>query len=176
VNQTNPQEFDSNMLFRIVTLAAVAALTTTVPAFSQSASASMSDEMHMKVLVNKDPTGLALQGYDPVAFFTQKRPVAGSPDITASYQGATYHFSTIDNKKVFEQAPEEYAPAFGGFCAYAVSQGGTAPVDISTWQILHGRLVLNKNPDVARSFNQDREARYQKAVANWPGIVEKKGM
>jgi YHS domain-containing protein len=164
------------MLFRIVTLAAIATLTTTVPVFSQSASASMSDDMHMKVLVNQDRSGLALQGYDPVAFFTQNQPVAGSPDITASHQGATYRFSSIDNKKVFEQEPDKYAPAFGGYCAYAVSEGSTAPVDISTWQLLHGRLVLNKNPDIARLFNKDREGRYQKAVTNWPGIVEKKGM
>jgi YHS domain-containing protein len=164
------------MLFRIVTLAAVATLTTTVPVFSQSASASMSDDMHMKVLVNQDRSGLALQGYDPVAFFTQNRPVAGSPDITASHQGAIYRFSSIDNKKVFEQEPDKYAPAFGGYCAYAVSEGTTAPVDVTTFQILHGRLVLNKNHDILELFNQDREPRYQKAITNWPGIVEKKGM
>ncbi|HEX9892762.1 MAG TPA: YHS domain-containing (seleno)protein [Gemmatimonadales bacterium] len=157
------------MLFRVASVLALTAAAAAFPARAQSTAPST------KVLVNTNQEGLALQGYDPVAFFTQNHPVVGLPEITAVHRGATYRFSSTEHRALFQQEPGKYEPAFGGFCAYAVSQGGTAPVDVSTFQILHGRLVLNKNPDVLELFNRDREERYRKAEANWPGIVEKKG-
>jgi YHS domain-containing protein len=128
-----------------------------------------------KVLVNTDTDRLALQGYDPVAFFTQQRPVPGLAAITAEYGGALYRFSSAEHRTLFEQDPMKYEPAFGGYCAYAVSQGGIAPVDVTTFQFIEGRLVLNKNPEVLELFNRERDARYRKATANWPGIVERRG-
>lgn len=128
-----------------------------------------------KVLVNTDKERLALQGYDPVAFFTQQRPVPGLPELTAEYRGARYRFSSAEHKALFEQDPLKYEPAFGGYCAYAVSQGGIAPVDVSTFQFIEGRLVLNKNPDVLELFNRERDERYRKATANWPEIVNRRG-
>jgi YHS domain-containing protein len=128
-----------------------------------------------KVLVNTDKDRLALQGYDPVAFFTRQRPVPGRADISAEYQGALYRFSSEEHRALFEQDPVKYAPAFGGYCAYAVSQGGIAPVDVTTFQLIEGRLVLNKNPEVLELFNRERDERYRKATANWPEIVERRG-
>lgn len=131
--------------------------------------------LQAKTLVNNE-SGLALQGYDPVAFFTDGKPVLGEAAITASYEGATYRFATADHKAAFEKEPAKYAPAFGGYCAYGVAVGGLYPVKIETWQILDGRLVLNKTLDVKAEFDKDRAGNLKKADGNWPGLVEKKGM
>jgi YHS domain-containing protein len=130
---------------------------------------------YAKDLVNVDPAGLALQGYDPVAFFSDGKAVSGKADLTALYQGATYRFATEQHQATFNQDPARYAPAFGGFCAYAVSQGHTAPVEIDTWQILDGRLLLNYNLKVKGMFDADRQANVKKADSNWPNLVEKQG-
>ena len=131
--------------------------------------------VHAKELVNVDSAGLALQGYDPVAFFADGKAVPGKADLTAMYQGATYRFSTEQHKAAFNQDPAHYAPAYGGFCAYAVSQDHTAPVEIDTWQILNGRLLLNYNLKVKRMFDAERDANVKKADSNWPNLVEKQG-
>lgn len=127
------------------------------------------------VLVNSDKSGLALQGYDPVAFFTMNRPVAGSETITSILHGVTYRFSTAEHKALFDKDPARYEPAFGGYCAYGVSQGGLFPVEVETFQILNGRLVLNKNQRVKEAFDKDRDRLYRRAEAEWPKLVEKKG-
>jgi len=128
-----------------------------------------------QVLVNTDESGLALQGYDPVAFFTAGRPIEGTAQWQAVFRGATYRFSNAEHKALFEKDPQKYEPAFGGYCAYGVSQGGLFPIDVTTFQVLHGRLVLNKNPKVRELFDQDREGRFRMAEEKWPGLVAKKG-
>ena len=82
---------------------------------------------------------VALSGYDPVAFFTDAKPMNGDPGINAGFQGATYFFVSKEHKKMFEANPAKYAPQTGGFCAYGVSVGALFPVDISTWQIRDGK-------------------------------------
>src|SRR6266852_8746439 len=84
----------------------------------------------------------AVSGYDPVAFFTDAKPVNGSPFITAEYQGATYFFASEEHKKMFTEHADRYAPQFGGFCAYGVALGKLFPVDINTWQVRDGKLYL----------------------------------
>ena len=130
-----------------------------------------------KDLVN---TGLfsnvALKGHDPVAFFTESAAVKGKKSITADYQGATYRFSTEEHRRLFEVDPERYAPAFGGYCAYAVgAKNSLVGVDIDTWQIVDGRLILNYNEDVKRMFNADLARLLAEADNNWPGLVAAKG-
>lgn len=114
----------------------------------------------------------AVNGFDPVAFFTDSKPVNGSPFITAEHQGATYYFATEEHKKLFAANPEKYAPQFGGFCAFGVAEGKLFPVDISTWQVRDGKLYLNLNPDVLKAFNADLEGKLAKATQNWPGLVK----
>lgn len=128
-----------------------------------------------KILVNVNAKGVALQGYDPVAFFSNEHPAKGDPSIITRHAGATYWFATSENKATFEAAPERYVPAFGGYCAYGASNGYAAPVEIDTWQIVDGRLLLNYNKSIRRKFDADRAAYLRKADANWPGIVEKEG-
>jgi len=117
----------------------------------------------------------ALSGYDPVAFFTDSKPVNGSPFIAEEHQGATYFFATEEHKKLFTEDPDKYVPQFGGFCAYGVSVGKLFPVDITTWQVRDGKLYLNLNGDVLKKFNADFDGNVAKADQNWPGLVKKKG-
>ena len=113
----------------------------------------------------------ALSGYDPVAFFTDSRPVNGSPAITATHQGATYFFASEEHKNLFVRSPDKYVPRYGGFCAYGVALGKLFPVDINTWQVRNGKLYLNLNSEVLKEFNAQFEANVVKADKNWPGLV-----
>ena len=117
----------------------------------------------------------AIDGFDPVAFFTDSRPVNGSPFINATYQGAVYFFATEEHKASFEKSPEKYAPQFGGFCASGVGVNRLLPVDISTWQIHDGKLYLNLNADVSKQFNMDIDSKIARAEKNWPALVATNG-
>jgi YHS domain-containing protein len=117
----------------------------------------------------------AVSGYDTVAFFTEAKPVNGSPFIAAEYQGATYYFATEEHKALFTASPDKYAPQCGGFCAYGVGLGKLFPVDINTWQVRNGKLYLNLNADILKKFNADFDGNVAKAEKNWPGLVKKKG-
>ena len=128
-----------------------------------------------KDLVNAEDSGLGLQGYDPVAFFTVGEPTEGQESITATHRGATYRFASAENQSMFEEDPDKYAPQFGGHCSYGASKGALFPVEIQTWQIYDGRLMLNKNMDVRKLFDQDKDGTLADADENWPGLVEKHG-
>lgn len=128
-----------------------------------------------KTLLNLDKSGLALQGYDPVAFFTQKKPVKGNPEFKAVRNGAAYYFASAENKDLFEKDPGKYEPAFGGYCAYGVSRGALAPIKIEAWQMLNGRLLMQKNESIRDAFNKDPQGNFRKADGNWPGLVNSKG-
>jgi hypothetical protein len=121
-------------------------------------------------------SGFALDGYDPVAFFTEGTPAHGNPGITAAHKGATYMFASKSHKEMFTQNPEKYLPQYGGYCAYGVAVGALFPVDINTWQIRNGKLYLNLNPDVLALFNQDVEGYIAKAEKQWPDLVRKHQM
>ena len=115
----------------------------------------------------------AVSGYDTVAFFTDAKPVNGSPFISAEHQAATYFFATEEHKKLFAENPDKYVPQFGGFCAFGVALGKLFPVDINTWQVRDGKLYLNLNPDILKKFNADFADNVVKADKNWPGLVKK---
>jgi YHS domain-containing protein len=115
----------------------------------------------------------AVSGYDTVAFFTEAKPVNGSPFITVEHQGATYYFANEEHKALFTANPDKYVPQFGGFCSFGVSIDKLLPVDISTWQVRDDKLYLNLNHDILKKFNADFDGSVAKATANWPGLVEK---
>ncbi|MEM1382201.1 MAG: YHS domain-containing (seleno)protein [Pseudomonadota bacterium] len=115
--------------------------------------------------------GYAIRGYDPVAYHKEGRPVEGSSDFTHDWQGATWSFASADNRDLFAADPEAYAPQFGGYCAWAVSQGYTAPVDPNAWDIIDGKLYLNYNTDIQSRWRKDIPGHIASATANWPGIL-----
>ena len=117
--------------------------------------------------------GIALDGYDVVAYFVSGRPIQGSAAFAHRWQGVTWHFATADNRDVFAKTPERYAPQFGGYCAYGVSRGYTVDVDPNAWSIVGGRLYLNYSKSVQRTWDKDRASYIQKAETNWPALAAK---
>ena len=123
----------------------------------------------------KKPTytswGKAIRGYDPVAYFKQGKPVKGSKQFTHDYNGATWHFSSAENRDLFASSPAAYAPQYGGYCAYAVSQGYTASTIPEAWDIVNGKLYLNYSKSVQRTWKKKQSNYIQSADRNWPGVL-----
>jgi len=116
--------------------------------------------------------GTAINGYDPVAYFTEGRPVAGRRDNGLIWNGAEWRFATRANLAAFESDPTRYAPQYGGYCAYAVSRGYTAKTEPEAWLIVDRRLYLNFNLRVRGLWSRDIPGNIRKANANWPGVLE----
>lgn len=114
--------------------------------------------------------GIAVRGTDVVAYVTDRRAVAGRPEFTFAWRGATWRFASAGNRDRFAADPERYAPAYGGFCAYAVSEGYTAPIDPEAWRIVDGRLFLNYDRSIQRRWERDIPGRVARADANWPRL------
>ncbi len=122
----------------------------------------------MRRILNADPFGkIALQGYDPVAFHSTGQPMKGNPSIMAEYGDYKFVFASEENKTTFEKDPLKYLPAFGGYCAFGVSIGVLFPVEIDTWEIVDGRLVLQYTTEVKQMFDQDKAGNLQKAREKW---------
>jgi YHS domain-containing protein len=115
----------------------------------------------------------AVGGYDPVAYFNQGKPVEGKKDITFSWKGVTWRFASEANRDAFKAKPEAYAPQYGGYCAWAVSQGYTAKGDPKHWKIVDGRLYLNYDARVQRDWEKDIPGHIVKADKNWPAVLDK---
>ena len=128
-----------------------------------------------KTLVNVDAGGLALQGHDPVAFFTDAKPVKGLPSYTTTFNGARYWFASEAHKQMFEKEPAKYEPQFGGFCAYGASVGKAKPIKIEAWEIVNGRLLMQYDIDTRDAFDKDPQSRLKLADEKWPAVVEKLG-
>jgi hypothetical protein len=123
--------------------------------------------------VNTSFTGLAIDGYDPVAYFTDNRPVKGSSDFTFEFEGAKYRFASAANRDTFVKDPSKFAPQYGAFCAYAVSRGYTADTDPFAWKIVDGRLYLNYNAGAQKKWEEDVAGNIRKGDANWPALSRK---
>lgn len=115
---------------------------------------------------------LALDGYDAVAYFKTGKPVKGSAEHALAWNGATWHFSTAENKAAFQARPEAYAPQYGGYCAWAVSEGYTAKGDPGIWRIVDGKLYLNYNASVQKGWEKDMPGRIAKGDKNWPAVLK----
>jgi YHS domain-containing protein len=115
--------------------------------------------------------GVAIQGYDPVAYFTQKKAVKGKLALTANYEGVTYYFASQANKEAFTKTPASYEPQYGGWCAYAMGTNGEkVEIDPETFKILDGKLYLYYNAffnNTLKSWNKDEVNLKKKADANW---------
>ena len=115
--------------------------------------------------------GTAIDGTDPVAYFTQGRPVEGSSDYTYDWNGATWRFSSAENRERFAEDPEAYTPQYGGYCAWAVSRCYTASTDPEAWKIVDGKLYLNYSKSVQAKWEQDIDGNIRAGDANWPGVL-----
>jgi YHS domain-containing protein len=116
---------------------------------------------------------LALDGHDAVAYFKTGKPAKGSPQHLVTWNGATWHFASAENKAAFEGNPQSFAPQYGGYCAWAVSEGYTARGDPNHWRIFDGKLYLNYNAKVQRDWEKDIPRHVAKGDANWPKVLSK---
>lgn len=115
--------------------------------------------------------GLALSGYDAVAYFTEGGPRLGDAAHTLEWNGAIWRFASAANLAAFRANPEAYAPRFGGYCAWAASQGYIAPGDPAVWRIVDGSLYLNFNARAQMLWEQDIPGAIARGQANWPRIL-----
>jgi YHS domain-containing protein len=122
--------------------------------------------------VNKSFFGdVVLKGYDAVAYFENGAPLEGSSEFSHAWNGATWRFSSAAHRDRFAADPERYAPQYGGYCGYAVSQGFTAPIDPAAWSIVGGKLYLNYDPEVRETWNAKQAEFIQQADQNWPRLL-----
>ena len=120
--------------------------------------------------INKDRRGLALKGYDATAYFQQRKPAKGSPQFAHTWSGATWHFESAQSRDLFKASPEKYAPQYGGYCAWAVSNNYTADIDPDAWAIIDGKLYLNYSKSVQRKWQPEAAKRIVDADRNWPRL------
>ena len=120
---------------------------------------------------NIDKTGPAIEGYDPVAYFTVKKPTEGKKEISYTNEGITYYFASPQNRELFKASPAKYEPQFGGWCAYAMGDNGEkVAVDPETFKVLNGKLYLFYNKffnNTLKTWNKDESQLKQKAEQNW---------
>ena len=114
----------------------------------------------------------AVDGYDPVSYFTDGKPVEGSDKFETKYKGATWRFTSAEHRDAFIANPGKYAPQYGGYCAWAVSQGYTAKGDPQHWRIVDGKLYLNYNADVQKKWAADIPGHIKEADGNWPKVLK----
>ena len=123
-----------------------------------------------KAPVYSDASG-AIRGYDPVAYFTEGRPVKGSKQFTHRWNGAEWRFASELNRERFAAAPEKYAPQYGGYCAYGVASGYAVKIEPDAWSVVDGKLYLNYDRSVQASWQKDVPGFVRKADANWPRVL-----
>lgn len=118
--------------------------------------------------INKTTFGsLALRGYDPVAYFTEGRPVEGLKEFAHEYADAKWWFLNSANRDLFAANPEKYAPQYGGYCAWGISQAKFYDGDPQLWKIVAGKLYVNYNKEIDKTWEQDIPGFIKKADANW---------
>lgn len=117
-------------------------------------------------------SSVAVAGYDPVAYFTMQKPVKGDAKFTAMHNGAEWRFVSAEHRDKFVADPAHYAPQYGGYCAWAVSQGYTASADPLRWKIVNDKLYLNYDADVQKKWEVSVPEFIQAADKNWPKVIQ----
>ena len=117
--------------------------------------------------------GLALGGFDPVAYFTDAKPVKGKAEFETTWNGARWRFASAEHRDSFQADPARYAPQFGGYCAYGVSKGHKAPTEADAWRVVDGKLYLNYNKDVQRLWEKELPTVIGEAEKQWPAVLAK---
>ncbi|KPD13483.1 YHS domain-containing (seleno)protein [Phaeobacter sp. 11ANDIMAR09] len=124
------------------------------------------------VELNASSTGLAMQGYDPVAYFTDGAPAKGSYKITTVFNDATYRFASEEHKAQFEANPEAYLPAYGGYCAFGTAMGFKFDGDPEYWKIVDNKLYLNLSKDIQTRWEGNIPGFVQDANGHWENIAD----
>lgn len=122
---------------------------------------------------NVDASGVALKGYDPVAYFVDGKPTPGMDKFMAKHDGATYHFASDKNRDAFVAQPDKFVPQYGGFCAYGAAKGGKFETDPTAFSVVGGKLYLNKSASVQKLWTADVPGHIKQADMAWPQLKGK---
>jgi enamine deaminase RidA (YjgF/YER057c/UK114 family) len=117
---------------------------------------------------------LSISGYDPVAYFTDGRPVQGSPEFEYIWHKLRWRFATEEHRALFVKDPEHYAPQYDGYCAMGTSNDAAAhkdTVDPEAWAIIDGKLYLAHNRYWIEKWRENAEEHIQHANASWPAVA-----
>lgn len=114
------------------------------------------------------PKGVAIGGYDPVAYFEKKGEQLGKAEHASQHEKATWYFVSAANKAAFDKEPGKYAPQYGGWCAYAMSRGDKAKIDPKAWTIHDGKLYLNYSLDIMKKWRKNMANYINNADGHWP--------
>jgi YHS domain-containing protein len=133
-------------------------------------SAAFAQDLKQEVFSNQKG---AINGYDPVAYFTENKPMKGNHSLSFKWNNATWYFASKGNLESFKANPEKYAPQFGGYCAYGLSQGKKAPTDPAAFTIVDDKLYLNYNATVKQMWLKDEKNYIMMANNNWPNLKDK---
>ena len=117
--------------------------------------------------------GAAIKGYDAVAYFHEGKPQKGQKAVAYEWKGAIWLFASESNKAAFVASPDAFAPQYGGFCAWAVSQGSKADIDPNAWRIVDGKLYLNYSPAIQSKWEKDIPGLIKQGDANWPKLKDR---
>ncbi|MGI9476298.1 MAG: YHS domain-containing (seleno)protein [Hyphomicrobiaceae bacterium] len=117
--------------------------------------------------------GVAIKGYDPVAYFTRRKPTRGSKQFSLKHAGAEWRFASAENKAAFAANPAKYVPAYGGYCAYGVAQGYLVKIEPTAWAIRGGKLYLNYNRSIQRTWSKKPASYIAIANKKWPRLLAK---
>ncbi len=133
-------------------------ISSVVLALSLSASAMAAERINTlerKGFFGYKPNGIALRGYDTVAYFTLSKPVEGKDQFATEWSGATWKFSSQEHLDLFVAEPEKYAPQYGGYCAYGIVQEALVKIEPDLWTIVDDKLYLNYNEKLNNQWKED---------------------
>jgi YHS domain-containing protein len=116
--------------------------------------------------------GLAIDGYDPVAYFTEQKPVKGSSEFRTDHHGSIFQFMSAAHREAFVADPSKYVPQYGGYCAYGMAKGYKATIDPAAFTVIHGQLYLNYSETIRSRWVTDIQGYIQKADTNWPEVQQ----
>lgn len=154
-------------LFKRFTAAALLILVTSTAAFAAPAI----NTLEKSGLFGYKPSGVAIHGYDTVAYFTDGKPVEGSDQFTTEWKDATWKFSSQEHLDLFTQDPEKYAPQYGGYCAYGVAQDSLVKIEVDNWTIVDGKLYLNYDDKLQGKWEEDIPKFIQEADEKFSNLL-----
>lgn len=170
VKSVTPNTLSKIVLFSIVLLGTVSTVSS-ITRTGGIAIANPASESATPAAAIFTEDGIAIRGTDPVAYFTEGRPVQGVQDYAYEWQGVTWLFANAKHQDLFANDPEAYAPQYGGFCAYGVSQGALVSIVPEAWAIVDGKLYLNVSADVQQLWQEDIPRYISQANQNWPRLT-----
>lgn len=142
-----------------------------VVSISNSQAAERINTLDKKGLWGFKETGIAIRGYDTVAYFTLNKAVKGTEAFSVEWSGATWHFSTQEHADLFEENPTDYAPQYGGYCAYGVAGDYLVKIEPDQWRIENGKLYLNYNQSVQNTWLEDIGGYIKKADSKFEKLL-----